>query len=189
MNKYRYLILLILLMSVTCGFNWGFAPSHACTKAKTLMPALTGLSGEIRTKQDLMKEGVDLFPKDPNSHYKLGVMYDFRKDYDSAIAEYQLAISLKSDYAKALNSLGKTYLKTGKLDKAKGALEAAKKADPNLFEPRELLSSFNDEPKADSLKHLKKKHHKFPHPKKSSKIKNSAKNLSKNDGSLKKKRR
>ncbi len=91
-------------------------------------------------------------------------MYDFRKEYDSAIAEYQQAIALKSDYAKALNALGKTYMKTSQLDKAREALEAAKKADPDLTEPRELLTSFNDEPASDSPKHLKKKHHKLSHP-------------------------
>jgi tetratricopeptide (TPR) repeat protein len=86
-------------------------------------------------------------------------LYDFRKEYDSAIAEYQSAIALKSDYAKAMNALGKTYMKTAQLNKAREALEAAKKADPDLTEPRELLMSFNDEPVADSPKHLKKKHH------------------------------
>jgi tetratricopeptide (TPR) repeat protein len=112
-----------------------------------------------------MKEGVDFFPKEPSSHYKLGVMYDFRKEYDSAIAEYESAIALKSDYAKALNALGKTYMKTGQLDKAREALEAAKKSDPDLTEPRELLTSFNDETVSDSPKHLKKKkHHKLSHP-------------------------
>jgi tetratricopeptide (TPR) repeat protein len=130
----------------------------------------------------LLKEGAELFPKEPSSHYKLGVIYDFRKEYDSAIAEYQQAIALKSDFAKALNALGKTYMKMGNLDEAKGALEAAKKADPDLTEPRELLTSFNDETAPDSPKHIKKKHyrlshpnHKLSHPKKRSKVVTSVK--------------
>jgi len=78
-------------------------------------------------------------------------------------------------------------MKTGRLDKAREALEAAKKADPNFFEPRELLTSFNDDPAAGSRKHLKRKHHKSSHPKKLSKAKKSIKPLSKKKKAISKK--
>ncbi len=93
----------------------------------------------------LMKEGVDVFPKDPNSHYKLGVMYEFKKEYTSAITQYQEAISLKNDHVRAMNALGRLYIKIGDIEKAKGLLEAARTADPNFTEPRELLSSLRDD--------------------------------------------
>jgi tetratricopeptide (TPR) repeat protein len=144
----------------------------------TARNALTALYVKLRKYDDLfalMKEGVDLFPKDPTSHYKLGIMYDFRKDFDSAIAEYLAAIALKGDYAKALNALGKTYFKTGRLDKAREALEAAKKADPNFSEPRELLTSINDDAASGRSKHLKKKHHKASKPKERTRAKKTTK--------------
>ena len=147
----------------------------------TARNALTALYVKLRKYDELfalMKEGADLFPKDPTSHYKLGIMYDFRKEYDSAVSEFQTAIALKGDYAKALNALGKSYMKTGRLDKAREALEAAKKADPNFFEPRELLTSFNDDAASGRSKHLNKKRHKASKQKKWSKSKKSKKKLS-----------
>lgn len=93
----------------------------------------------------LMKEGVEAFPKDPNSYYKLGIMYEFKKEYESAIAQHQKALSLKSDHVKAMSALGRLYIKTGDIEKAKGLLEAARTADPNFTEPRELLSSLRDD--------------------------------------------
>jgi len=93
----------------------------------------------------LMKEGVEVFPKDPNSYYKLGIMYEFKKEYESAIAQHQKALSLKSDHVKAMNALGRLYIKAGNIEKAKGLLEAARTADPDFTEPRELLSSLRDD--------------------------------------------
>jgi len=147
----------------------------------TARNSLTALYVKLKKYDDLfafMKEGAELFPEDPTSHYKLGIMYDFRKEYDSAVSEFQTAIALKGDYAKALNALGKTYMKTGRLDNAREALEAAKKADPNFFEPRELLTSFNDDAASGRSKHLNKKRHKASKQKKWSKTKKSKKKLS-----------
>lgn len=148
--------------------------------------ALTALYVRQRKYDDLfalLKEGADLFPKDPNSHYRLGIMYDFRKEYDAAIAQYQEAIALKSDFAKALSALGKTYMKTGNLEKAKESLEAAKKADPNFKEPGELLSSFDDvqtwtpvkESRQTHLKARIKKKHRLSKVKKGKKAKKAKK--------------
>ncbi|MBT0666453.1 tetratricopeptide repeat protein [Geobacter pelophilus] len=96
----------------------------------------------------LLKEAVDINPNDSNSHYKLGIVYDFKKEYELAAAEYQKAIDLNPDHAKSLNALGKLKIKTGELKKAKTLLEAARMADPNFTEPRELLSNIREEPNA-----------------------------------------
>ena len=122
---------------------------------------LTALFVKQRKYDDLfalMKEGVEIFPQDPNSHYRLGIMYDFRKEYEDAIAQYRQAISLKSDHAKALNALGKVYLKTGEKEKAREALEAAKEADPNLSEASAMLSNLKDEQVAGQVNGSKRKH-------------------------------
>lgn len=93
----------------------------------------------------LFKEIVEQTPDDPNSHYRLGIIHDHKKEYDSAAAEYQKAIELNSSHAKALNALGRLYLKTGRVEKAKSLLEAARVADPDFIEPLELLGSLRDE--------------------------------------------
>jgi len=83
-------------------------------------------------------------PDDPNNHYKLGLIYDFSKNYDGAIESYKKAIELKSDHARALHSLGRVYMKTGRLAEAREALEKAKIADPNLIETTVLLNNISD---------------------------------------------
>ncbi len=93
----------------------------------------------------LLEEGVELFPGDPDSHYKLGLFYEFKKQYDGAIGQYQQAVKIKSDHARALNALGRVYFRTGVFSKAKEALEAARKADPNLKEPQEMLADIRED--------------------------------------------
>lgn len=105
--------------------------------------ALIGLYVQRRNFSQLfalVKEGAELFPDDPNSHFRLGLMHDFRKEYDASIAEYRKTLVLKIDHAKALKGLGKVYLKTGRLKDARECLEAARKADPNLLAASELLN-------------------------------------------------
>ena len=94
---------------------------------------------------ELLKEAVEVAPDDANNHYKLGLIYDFKKEYDNAIASYKKAVELKPDHARALNALGRIYMKTGRLSEAREALEAAKKADPTMEETAILLNNIRDE--------------------------------------------
>ena len=93
----------------------------------------------------LLKENVELTPNDANSHYKLGLVYEFQKNYEEAAGSYKKATELQKDHAKALNALGRVYMKTGHIKEAKEALEAAKNADPALEETTVLLSNIRDE--------------------------------------------
>jgi tetratricopeptide (TPR) repeat protein len=86
-----------------------------------------------------------LTPDDPNNHYKLGLIYDFKKDYDNAVVNYKKAIEIKPDHSRSLNALGRLYMKTGRLSEARDALEAAKKADPSMEETAILLNNIRDE--------------------------------------------
>jgi tetratricopeptide (TPR) repeat protein len=93
----------------------------------------------------LLQENADLAPTDTMAQYKLGLVHEYMKKYEDAEAAYKKAIDLKADNAKALNALGRVYLKTGHLEEARSALEAAKKADPEMEEPGVLLSSIREE--------------------------------------------
>lgn len=105
----------------------------------------------------LLKQAVEIAPDDPNNHYKLGLIYDFNKDYENAIASYKSAIDLKADHARALNALGRVYMKSGRLSEAREALEAAKNADPNLVEASVLLNNIQDDFNPEPRKLTKKK--------------------------------
>jgi tetratricopeptide (TPR) repeat protein len=123
----------------------------------------------------LLKGTAELFPDDPNNHYKLGLINEFRKDYESAIANYKKAIEVKADHARSLNALGRLYMKTGRINEAKEMLEAAKKADPTLEETTVLLNNIRDEFNPEPRKISKKKKGKSKKGKKSSKTKKTTK--------------
>jgi tetratricopeptide (TPR) repeat protein len=88
---------------------------------------------------------VEIAPNDPVNHYKLGLIHEFNKDYDSSIQSYKKSLELKGDNAKVLNALGRVYMKSGRLEEAKATLEDAKKADPKLEETNVLLGNIRDE--------------------------------------------
>ncbi len=143
MNKYRYLILIILTMSVTCGFNWGF---DDCTKAKSLIPALSGLSGEKRAKQE--NRILKLCPDGAAAHFVLGLRHERQGEVDEAVDEYRAAVKDDGTLAEAHRNLGLLLLNRGVRDES--AVELTRglmgKADPSLSEPQELLTGFNEEP-------------------------------------------
>ena len=93
----------------------------------------------------LLKENVEMTPQDSNQHYRLGLVYEFQKDYGNASASYLEAVKLKEDNAKALNALGRINMKTGHIKEAKEYLERAKAIDPTMEETTLLLSNIRDE--------------------------------------------
>lgn len=104
----------------------------------------------------LLKEGTELHPEDPNSHYKLGIINEFRKDFPAAIASYEKTVALDKGHAKGLNALGKLYLKLRRVDEAKKTLEAARLADPELDEPTLLLNRIKHDLAPEPVKVKKK---------------------------------
>ena len=88
-----------------------------------------------------VKDWLEKAPDDPQRHYRMGIVYEFKKEYDLAVAEYKKAVELQSGNAKILLALGRTYMKTGRISESRETLEAASKADPTLAEPQLLLSS------------------------------------------------
>jgi len=110
-----------------------------------------------------VKDWLGKAPDDPQRHYRLGIVYEFKKEYDLAVAEYIKAVELQPGNAKMLLSLGRTYMKTGRISESREILEAASKADPTLAEPQLLLSSIrsSSQPKKKSIhkngKHIGKK--------------------------------
>jgi len=128
--------------SITGGrWNW----SRMTPRAATRWSPSTSRASEYDELTVLLKETVELAPDDPNNHYRLGLVYDFRKEYDNAITSYKKAVELKGDHARALHALGRVYMKTGRLEEAREALVAAKQADPNLVETSVLLNNIRDD--------------------------------------------
>ncbi len=113
-----------------------------------------------------VKGWLDKAPDDPQRHYRLGIVYEFKKEYSLAVTEYKKSLELQPDNARMLLALGRTYLKTGKLSESRDMLEAAKKADPTLSEPQLLLSSIKSDSQPQKKKARKKTVKKQPARKK-----------------------
>jgi tetratricopeptide (TPR) repeat protein len=65
---------------------------------------------------------------DAELHFKQGITYAARADYDNAILEFQKSINIRST-AKAYSNMGVCYMKTGKVNKALEALQTAVRID------------------------------------------------------------
>lgn len=72
-------------------------------------------------------------------HYELGAAYLDSKMHAEAIAEFQKAIDIDSDFIAAHVSLGTIYLEIGQLDDAENAAKAALKIDADSQPTRQLL--------------------------------------------------
>ena len=92
--------------------------------------------------------------KNAINHNNLGVNYLERKDYYSAIKEFEIAILINPDTqasATYYNNLGKTYLKIGYPDMAEKAFKDALKRNPANFEfYQNLVTSYKEQNKLSS---------------------------------------
>ena len=150
-------------------FKKALAAHKDDSEARTALIAIYVKNKQYDEITVLLKEAVELSPDDPVNHYKLGLIYDFKKEYENAITTYKKSIELKPDNARALNALGRLYMKTGRLSEAKETLEAAKKADPTMEETSVLLNNIRDEFNPEPRKITKGKKGKSKKSKKSSK--------------------
>jgi Flp pilus assembly protein TadD len=113
------------------------------SEARSSLISLSVKSRQYDETTRLLEEDARLNPQNPDSQYRLGVMYAFRKNTEGAFTQFQETLMLKQDHARALNAIGKLYLKKGEKEKARDSFAAARAADPNFMEPVELLSKLN----------------------------------------------
>lgn len=92
-----------------------------------------------------LKERTDLRPDDATGHYKLGLVYEFRKDHEHAAQAYAKAVELDSADTKSLTALARVYRKTGRVDEAQELLAAAVTANPRLKNSPLLMQSMDEE--------------------------------------------
>lgn len=64
-------------------------------------------------------------PRDPETHYALGLAYDARRLPEEAQAHLLRAVELRSDYSEAWNALGALHARNGRLDEAEAAFRKA----------------------------------------------------------------
>jgi hypothetical protein len=111
-----------------------------------LFVSISNASDLNETKQqiDLLESKVQANPQDALSYFNLGAYLYRAKRYRSAIAAYDTVVSLKSSLAPvALIYEAGIYLKFGKIDKAKAALQGVEISSlpPNLKKSALLLKN------------------------------------------------
>ena len=120
---------------------------------------LANLSQDFNNEDNavfFLEKSILLNPEFDKAHYNLGNIYLKRKQYNSAIREYKLAIKYKKDYAFYYYNLGCAYYAQGNYRYARSAFKKAanlKKDEPSFYYNLALVNKMLDKIK-DSQKAL-----------------------------------
>lgn len=87
------------------------------------------LSSKAMDSGDLSRE------RRANAYYNRGSGYDFKGEFDRAIADYGEAIRLKPNFAFAYYARGSAYIEKGEYDRAIADLDAAIRLAPDCAQP------------------------------------------------------
>jgi len=82
--------------------------------------------GAFAAAEALIREGLEIAPKDTDLHFQLGVLFDKQGRTDAAIDTMQQVLEMDPDHADALNYIGYTYADKGEhLDQAEKMIRQA----------------------------------------------------------------
>jgi Flp pilus assembly protein TadD len=91
--------------------------------------------GRLRDAKRIFQGLALLDPGNAYAHGLLGVIHQKEQNYDAAISEYSLAISLFPKDANLFTNRGEIYLKLGRLEQAAEDLRHAIELDPSKKDP------------------------------------------------------
>src|SRR5207247_8459294 len=88
----------------------------------------------------LYRRAISIAPTFLEAHVRLGDYYADLGETEQAIAEYQAAIALNSNYDRAYLTLGVTLLEAARLEEARAALLSVVKLSPANSKAHQVLS-------------------------------------------------
>ncbi|HUK36758.1 MAG TPA: tetratricopeptide repeat protein [Vicinamibacterales bacterium] len=97
--------------------------------------------GDFKAAADSFRKGVEVDPKEPSLHHKLGTALALLGDKDGAVDQFEQAIRLNPNFVKAHYSLAVIQSSTGQPAAAIQHLNAALKTEPGYVEARMLLAN------------------------------------------------
>jgi tetratricopeptide (TPR) repeat protein len=92
----------------------------------------------------LYVEAADADPTDAESLFKIGAIYEERKEYALAARAYARAVQVDPAHARALEALGLRYFEDRQLEEARGFLSRAIAADPTRWKSHNALGLIAD---------------------------------------------
>jgi tetratricopeptide (TPR) repeat protein len=93
----------------------------------------------LRSAESLLRQGLERYPNDATTHYKLGNVLYAQGKLDDAIAELRQAIKINYKYALAHNALGLALAKQGQMEEAGTELRQALEINSKYAEARRNL--------------------------------------------------
>ena len=95
---------------------------------------------DFKTAAESFRKGVEVAPKEPSLHHKLGTALALLGDRNGAIEQFNAALKLDPNFVKAHYSLAVIQADEGSSASAIQHLNAALKAEPGYVEARMLLA-------------------------------------------------
>lgn len=90
--------------------------------------------GDLDQSEKTLKEAIRLMPNRPMAHFHMGAIYQQKKEFDKAIAEYEAESKISPDNFKVFFNLGVLYRQSGKLQDSIQSFQKALKIN-NQFYP------------------------------------------------------
>jgi tetratricopeptide (TPR) repeat protein len=96
--------------------------------------------GDFKAAEESFRKGVQVAPKEPSLHHKLGTVLALQGDKNSAVSQFEQAIALDPKFVKAHYSLALIQADEGQTAAAVQHFQAALNAEPGYVEARLQLA-------------------------------------------------
>jgi tetratricopeptide (TPR) repeat protein len=104
-------------------------------------------SGDLDQSERTLKEAIQLMPNRPMAHFHMGAIYQQKKEFDKAIAEYEAESNITPNNFKVFFNLGVLYRQSGKLQDSiqsfQKALQLNEQFYPTYYQLAELYLMTN----------------------------------------------
>jgi len=114
----------------------------ATEKERLYIEALSAsvLERNPEKKLRILLELTKKYPQEKQFHYELGFVYDGRRKYAEAIAEYEKALALDPNFGFAINQAGYGYARVGQFEKAIRYFERYAAINPGQANPIDSMA-------------------------------------------------
>jgi hypothetical protein len=165
-ERYAYLATFGIIATTAFSFTWLYERIKVKYLSYLLFIILTLLlmvrtmirNADWKNGDRLYLAAAKTSPSSPQNHNNLGDYYARQKQFDRAVAEFELAIKLLPRYADAYHNLATTYVQLGKIQEAVANFEKALELNPSLWQTHAALALvyYNQNQYEAALSHLDK---------------------------------